>query len=407
MNDDVMTPFERRLSARLRAHAEQAVVSVDAGALAHAVASGRPRSGALWSLQRPRLVLQFAMVVLLLLALVAAALLVGAIQRPSLLGRNGLIAFATNGGIAVANPDGSGVQTLTSGAGEESFPTWSPDGATIAFWSKPSNLAPLSLVVLDPQTGSRTVVSGSLNIQSDPAPLSWAPDGRRLAFPAIIGQGYPEVYVVGVDGSDLRSLAPELQPRDPALSPDGSQIAFRGRDAADLATIGLYVVGVDGTGLRPVATAHYLGVDYAWAGAGLNWSPDGTQIAYASTGSSSVGGYVIAVADVATGATRDLTAGDFDGPPIWSPDGRWIAFGRGPVNGTNAVGLVRPDGTGLRILAGVQILDSTLSWSPDGTHIVAYSPDLTKVQVIPIDGSTPSTFTAPGANTAPSWQRLP
>lgn len=407
MNDDVMTPFERRLSARLRAHAEQAVVSVDAGALAHAVASGRPRSGALWSLQRPRLVLQFAMVVLLLLALVAAALLVGAIQRPSLLGRNGLIAFATNGGIAVANPDGSGVQTLTSGAGEESFPTWSPDGAKIAFWSKSSNLAPLSLAVLDPHTGSRIVVTGSLNIQSDPAPISWAPDGRRLAFPAIIGQGDPEVYVVGVDGSDLRSLAPELQPRDPALSPDGSQIAFRGRDAADLATIGLYVVGVDGTGLRPVATAHYLGVGYAWAGAGLNWSPDAKQIAFGATGFAPAGGYVIAVVDVATGTTHDVTVGDYDGRPLWSPDGRWIAFVRGPVNGQQEVGLVRPDGSGLHIVAGVLTSDNPLSWSPDGTLIVAYSPDLTQVEVIPVDGSPPLMFPAPGANTAPSWQRLP
>lgn len=139
----------------------------------------------------------------------------------------------------------------------------------------------------------------------------------------------------------------------------------------------------------------------------MNWSPDGEHIAYASKGSTAVGGYVITIADVATGETRDLTAGDYDSLPLWSPDGRWIAFSRGPLDAPNSVGLVRPDGSELRILAGVLISENTISWSPDGTHIVAYDPDFTQVEVIPIDSTTPSTFPAPGANTAPSWQRLP
>ena len=92
---------------------------------------------------------------------------------------------------------------------------------------------------------------------------------------------------------------------------------------------------------------------------------------------------------------------------MWSPDGRWIAFLRGPVNGAQGVGLIRPDGSDLRILSGAQTSMNTISWSPDGMSIVAYSPDYTQVEVIPIDGSQPLTFPAPGANSAPSWQRLP
>jgi Tol biopolymer transport system component len=408
MDDQQLTPFEQRLSARLTTYAEQADVSVDAAMVAHSVATAWPRPARLWSLQRPRLILQFAMVVVLLMALVVAALLVGAINRPNPLGRNGLIAFTTNGGIAFAYPDGSGLRILPTGGGEAFFPTWSPDGTTLAYWSKPSNLAPLSLVVLDPKTNATTVVSGSLNIQSDPALILWASDGRHLVFPAIIGQGDPEVYVAAADGSDLRSLAPQLQPSDPAWSPDGTQIAFRGRSHADLDSVGLYVVGVEGVSLRLVTVAQHTNPQtQPWTYVQLNWSPDGEEIAYASIGPFPVGGYVIGVADVASGATHDLTAGDYDGQPLWSPDGRWVAFLRGPVNGAQGVGLIRPDGSDLRILAGAQTSMNTISWSPDGTSIAAYSPDHTQVEVIPIDGSLPLTFPAPGANSAPSWQRLP
>lgn len=408
MHDQPLTPFEQRLSARLSTYAEQADVQVDAAMVAHSVATAWPWPARLWSLQRPRLILQFAMVVVFLMALVVAALLVGAINRPHPLGRNGLIAFTTKGGLAVANPDGSGLRILATGGGEAFFPTWSPDGTKLAYWSKPSNLAPLSQVVLDPNTDATTLVSGSLNIQSDPARILWASDGRHLVFPAIIGQGAPEVYVAAADGSDLRSLAPQLQPSDPAWSPDGTQIAFRGRSVADLESVGLYVVGVDGVDPRLVGTAKRTSpLTLAWTFLQLNWSPDGSQIAFASIGPFPVGGYVIAVADVASGVTYDLTAGDYDGQPLWSPDGRWIAFLRGPVNGAQGVGLIRPDGSDLRILAGAQTSMNTISWSPDGTSIVAYSPDHAQVEVIPIDGSLPLSFPAPGANSAPSWQRLP
>jgi Tol biopolymer transport system component len=404
MHDQQLTPFEQRLSARLATYAEQADVQADAAMVAHSVATAWPRPARLWSLQRPRLILQFVMVVVLLMALVVAALLIGAINRPNPFGRNGLIAFTTNGDIAVANPDGSGLQILATGGGEAFFPSWSPDGTKLAYLSKPSNLAPLQLVVLDPETDATTVISGSLNIQSDPAPISWAPDGRHLVFPAIIGQGDPEVYVAAADGSELRSLAPDLQPSDPAWSPDGTQIAFRGRPAVDLESVGLYVVGVDGVGARLFTVGK--DTNPPWTYIQLNWSPNGRQVVFASIGPFPVGGYVIAVADLASGITRDLTAGDYDGRPLWSPDGRWIAFLRGPVNGAQWVGLVRPDGSDLRILSGEQTSMNTVSWSPDGTSVVAYSPDFSRVEVIPIDGSLPLTFPAPGANSAPSWQRL-
>jgi Tol biopolymer transport system component len=409
MDEQNLTPFELSLSARLRPYAERAVVPVDAAEVARAVASAHPRAGARWNLLIVRRSVQFAMILgLLVLATVAAALIAGALRPPSELGSNGLITFATNGRIAVANPDGSDVRILTDGGEGVYFPTWSPDGSSIAFWSEPPNLSPASLTLLDPGTGSRTVIT-RLNPQSRPAPISWAPDSQRIAFPAYSEHASAEVLVVNVDGTNLRSLAPDLQASDPAWSPDGQQIAFRGIDPAELDIVALYVA--DDTGVRELFRVNERpSSDQNAMGVQLDWSPDGRQIAYASKGFSAAGGYVIAVADVATGATHDLapgSAGYYDTLPVWSPDGRWIAFSREDQTNPNRVALIRPDGSDVRVLTGAITAQSTLSWSPDGTRIVAYNADRTQVLVLPIDGTEPLTIPASGANTTPSWQRLP
>jgi Tol biopolymer transport system component len=70
---------------------------------------------------------------------------------------------------------------------------------------------------------------------------------------------------------------------------------------------------------------------------------------------------------------RQVTRNGFDVEPVFSPDGRYIAFGRivGPTSPTDftqneAVYVVRTDGTGLRqILAPRPALEHP-RWSPDG-----------------------------------------
>jgi TolB protein len=49
------------------------------------------------------------------------------------------------------------------------------------------------------------------------------------------------------------------------------------------------------------------------------------------------------------GQTRVTASDESDAWPVWSPDGRWIAFTRS--NGRGGVGdlmMIRPDGSGLR-----------------------------------------------------------
>ena len=111
------------------------------------------------------------------------------------------------------------------------------------------------------------------------------------------------------------------------------------------------------------------------------WSPDGTQIAFASTHS---GEWQVFVIELATLAVKQLTSGGADAPsasPDWSPDGTQIAFSRFiRVNGIAPKTIYVMDAEGQRqhpILPD-PLLDGPLTsryfprWSADGQRILFY-----------------------------------
>lgn len=58
-----------------------------------------------------------------------------------------------------------------------------------------------------------------------------------------------------------------------------------------------------------------------------------------------------------------------DSPPVWSPDGEWIAYAA-RRNGQEDLYLARPDGTGTRALTSDPEPDRYPAWSPDGRRLV-------------------------------------
>ncbi len=124
-----------------------------------------------------------------------------------------------------------------------------------------------------------------------------------------------EIFVARADGSERRNLTNDpANDWGPDWSPDGTTIAFNSdRDGGALRG---YLVDPDGTNLRPIDVDAW--VEYP------SFSPDGTRIAFMGHAGSA---YRIYVADLASGAVRQLTDGPGnDGWPAWSPDGSTIAF---------------------------------------------------------------------------------
>ena len=159
---------------------------------------------------------------------------------------------------------------------------------------------------------------------------------------------------------------------------DPHNVALSGRNTSSY-RYDISVVNVDGTENMSLTESESVDILPVW-------SPDGTQIAFVSDrdlGNSRIAGRLV-IYTVATGESRDvpLTIGDRVGPvpPVWSPDGRRIAFvaheereidhfGRSITRDVYAVGI---DGSGL---TKVWKAYNRPAWSPDGSRIALLAPD--------------------------------
>jgi TolB protein len=114
-------------------------------------------------------------------------------------------------------------------------------------------------------TGQTAVASSQAAATSAQPPVGTATAaGGRLVFTTKSGG---DLYVVNPNGTGLRKLASGVI--DPAVSPDGTQVAFTRWDGAEMGT--LYVTNLDGSGERVVLSETLQAKSPAW-------SPDGQSI---------------------------------------------------------------------------------------------------------------------------------
>ena len=222
------------------------------------------------------------------------------------------IAFSMRGDIWKVAASGGEAIALTSGPAYHFEPSWSPDGTRIALSMDLGGNLDIGIVSADGGAVERITRAPSIDIEP-----KWSRDGRSLFFASSRLRGF------GVFRHDLSTgndtlVVPGIQP---AVSPDGGQLAYVAPVRGLLGTGGLWVKDLPAGQPRLV---HYEETEYRMKPA---WTPDGKAFLYDSDqlGSNDVA-MVPAVGGNAVVLTNDYADEHRELAPAPSPDGARFAF---------------------------------------------------------------------------------
>ena len=293
---------------------------------------------------------------------------------------------------------------------------WSPDGRRVAY------VAGGQLWVADASGANRRQLTRLNGGASGPV---WSPTGDRIAFVSAV---YPDCTTDECNAARDRAKEANLVKARVA-----DQLMYRHWNAWDEGTRAhLFVVSVDGSGLRDlVPGARYDVPPGPFGGSeGYAFSPDGQQMAYTAKDagredawSTDLNVYLVSVA---AGGPQQLQAPapftadnkGADQNPVFSPDGRWIAYASQRRAGFEAdrwrlMLYDRTARTSRELLPQWDRNADAFQFAADGGALFIQSMDAgrDKLYRVALDrqGSaaspTPALVTGEGNNTAPSVSR--
>ena len=250
-----------------------------------------------------------------------------------------------------------------------SWPSWSRDGAFIAFQSGVANPLPPSTIWIVPSEGGTakeiTQVGGPKGGHGAP---SWSPDGKRIVFTA--NDYLPtSLWSITVKGDDLKHVGPlglsASADNGAVYSADGRSIYYTGLFGPSYGIVGVNVSQDGDTIGDPKLVMGFPGKSIRH----LSLSADGKKLAYASLDvlSTLISLPMSPISNEAAGPPAPLSndRSQRHVTPAFSPDGRRIAFGQWR-EGTGAdVWLIDTDGKNLTQVTTNPAVDNIPNWFPD------------------------------------------
>lgn len=182
----------------------------------------------------------------------------------------------------------------------------------------------------------------------------------RLVF-SVENNGRWDVNMASAEGSTWERLTNDGTSRAPAVSHDGTRIAFESHRDGNWE-----IYTMDPTGNHVTRVTRSLAFDGQ-----PTWSPEGTRLAFTSMRQDDLDIWIMnADGTNAIDLTKNSSA--VDDTPAWSPDGQWIAFTSWRTD-TAQIFIVSPDGKQTINLSQNKFDEQMPAWSSDGQRIAFIS----------------------------------
>lgn len=226
----------------------------------------------------------------------------------------------------------------------------------------------------------------------------WSPSGRKLAYVSYLRDN-PDLYFFDLAGGGARLVCGRRGINTaPAFHPGGQLVAFTQTGVTKNGSPEIVMTDLNGDN-RQVLTDDYS------TDTSPSFSPDGRYMVFCSDRS---GNPQIYLRNMNDGSVRRLTySGKYNTDPVFSPRGDLVAFScLDPDSHIYRIGLIRPDGSEFRTIAGTGRGDTQPAFSPDG-RLVAFACRDGEIYVADMIGGDPVQISdGRGEYSEPTWGPL-